>query len=271
MRQLFLDEYLREKDTEEIPEKLVSQIKIINWNIAHPSLSRTHRIAHWLETREENILILTETSDSPGCAFLHDRLESFGFNVLFPKKEKDFGAILAFKGFEAQEFKTDLEILPHRAPAIICRTPIGEIGIIGVYVPSSVTRNEIDGKKAKFQQEFTKMIAREIKKKPNLVVCGDLNVLEPNHQPHYSFLRDWEYRFYESFKENGLVDAFRLFYPDVCEYSWYGREGYGYRYDHCFISKNISRYIKLCQYLHEPRENRLSDHSAMLLQLNFTA
>lgn len=269
MRQLFLDEYLRKKDGEEIPKKVVSKLTIINWNIAHPSLIRAHKIANWLEDRQENILILTETSDSPGCNFLSDRLESFGFKLVFPKKEKDFGAILAFRGFEAREPQIGLDFLPHRAPAIFCQTAIGKLCIIGVYVPSSVSRKEINGKKEKFQKKFTKTIFEQKQKLPNLVVCGDLNVLEPSHQPRYSFLRDWEYEFYKSFGENGFIDAFRLFYPDVCEYSWYGREGYGYRYDHCFVTKELKKYTKLCEYVHEPRKNRLSDHSAMILWLDF--
>lgn len=269
MRQLFLDEYLKKKGGEEIPKKVVSNLNIVNWNIAHPSLIRARKIADWLENRQENILILTETSDSPGCNFLSDRLESFGFKLIFPKKEKDFGAILAFRGFEAQELQISLDFLPHRAPAIFCQTSISKLGIVGVYIPSSVSRNEINGKKEKFQKGFTKMILEQKQKLSNLVVCGDLNVLEPSHQPHYSFLRDWEYKFYESFAKSGFIDAFRFFYPDACEYSWYGREGYGYRYDHCFVTKELKKYTELCEYLHEPRKNRLSDHSAMILELDF--
>lgn len=269
MRQLFLDEFLRKKDRKRTPEKEFSKLSIVNWNVAHPSLIRARKIADWLENRQENIFILTETSDSPGCDFLSDRLESLGFKVLFPKKEKDFGAMLAFRELEAQELQACLDFLPHRAPAIFCKTPIGKIGIIGVYVPSSVSRNEVNGKKEKFQREFTKGIFEQKQNLSNLVVCGDLNVLEPRHQPHYSFLRNWEYEFYKSFEKNGFFDAFRLFYPDVCEYSWYGREGYGYRYDHCFATKELKKYTKSCEYFHEPRKNRLSDHSAMILELDF--
>ena len=266
MRQLFIDEYLRKKRR---PKKIVPQLKILNWNIAHPSLTRAKRIASWLEPQAANVLILTETSNSPGCKFLYDRLESLGFKIIFSPKEKDFGAMLAFKEFKAQELWLGLNFLPHRAPAIICDTPVGTIGIIGVYVPSSVSRKEINGKKERFQKEFTKALSKQKQKLPNLIVCGDLNVLEPNHQPHYQFLRDWEYEFYESFGQIGFIDAFRLFYPDICEYSWYGREGYGYRYDHCFVSKELEKYINACYYIHEPRKNRLSDHSAMILKMNF--
>lgn len=263
-RQLFLDECPK-KDL----RRIANQLKVLNWNIAHPSLSRAHKIANWLETRQENIIILTETGDFPGSQFLSDRLESWGFKTLFPTKEKDFGVLLAFRGFKDLEFPVGLSFLPHRAPAIICQTPTGRVGIIGVYVPSSVSRGEINGKKEKFQKEFTKILADQKQTLPNLIVCGDLNVLEPSHQPHYSFLRDWEYEFYNSFEKNGFIDVFRLFYPEVCEYSWYGRGGFGYRYDHCFVSNELKKYAKLCQYLHKPRENRLSDHSAMILELDF--
>jgi len=269
MRQIFLDEYLRQKKGGRKLEKTINQLTILNWNIAHPSLIRAYKISEWIERQENNILILTETSDSPGCNFLADRLESLGFTVIFNKKEDDFGSMLAFRDFVGKTLNIGLAFLPHRVPAIICNTPIGELGIIGVYVPSSVSRKEINGKKERFQKEFTKVLSEQKQKLPNLIVCGDLNVLEPNHQPHYSFLRNWEYEFYESFGQMGFVDAFRLFYPDICEYSWYGREGYGYRYDHSFISKELKKYTKSCCYIHEPRKNHLSDHSAMIIKMDF--
>jgi len=269
MRQIFLDEYLRKEGEEKKLEKTIRQLRILNWNIAHPSLTRAYKISEWIEKQENNILILTETSNSPGCNFLSDRLESLGFTVIFYKKEGDFGSILAFKDFVGKRLDVGLEFLSHRVPAIICSTRIGKLGIIGVYVPSSVSRKEINGKKEKFQKEFTKVLSEQKQKLPNLIVCGDLNVLEPNHQPHYSFLRDWEYEFYESFEQIGFIDAFRLFYPDICEYSWYGRKGYGYRYDHFFVSKELKKYTKSCYYIHEPRKNHLSDHSAMILKMDF--
>jgi exodeoxyribonuclease-3 len=63
--------------------------------------------------------------------------------------------------------------------------------------------------------------------------------------------------------EHGLTDAFRHLHPTAAEYSWVGRTGDGYRYDHVFCSASLCPLIASCQYVHEPREDGLSDHSAL--------
>ena len=104
---------------------------------------------------------------------------------------------------------------------------------------------------------------------PNFrIILGDFNILEPDHNPHYSFFEKWEYDFYRSLINNQFKDAFRVISPNTKEYSWVGLTGDGYRYDHCFVSENIASTIGKCFYFHEPRDIRLSDHSAIITQLN---
>lgn len=47
-----------------------------------------------------------------------------------------------------------------------------------------------------------------------------------------------------------------------------GRTGDGYRYDHAFCSHSLRDLITDCGYLHQPREQKLSDHSALTLRFN---
>jgi len=82
------------------------------------------------------------------------------------------------------------------------------------------------------------------------IVLGDLNVLEPGHWPRYPFFAPFEYDFYRALAEaHRLTDVFRHLHPDAAEYSWAGRAGDG------------------DGYLHQPREDRLSDHSALTMRL----
>jgi exodeoxyribonuclease III len=98
------------------------------------------------------------------------------------------------------------------------------------------------------------------------IVAGDLNILEPGHQPRYPFFAPFEYDFYQALAgTHGLTDAFRHLHPHDTEYSWVGRTGDGYRYDHAFCSRTLSDLITDCQYLHQPRHDKLSDHSALTI------
>lgn len=69
-------------------------------------------------------------------------------------------------------------------------------------------------------------------------------------------------------EQNFLFDSFRHLNPQKKDYSWVGRTGDGYRYDHCFVSNDLSSSVEKCYYLHEPRNERLSDHAAIILNLN---
>ena len=66
---------------------------------------------------------------------------------------------------------------------------------------------------------------------------------------------------------HGLTDAFLHLQPHDGEYSWVGRTGDGYRYDHAFCSRSLRDLITACRYLHQPREEKLSDHSALTVRL----
>jgi exodeoxyribonuclease-3 len=101
-----------------------------------------------------------------------------------------------------------------------------------------------------------------------VVLAGDLNVLEPDHRPHYRFFADFEYDFYRSLTaRHELVDAYRHQHPDTIDHSWVGRTGDGYRYDHAFCAATLADRITDCGYDHTPRLTTLSDHSALTMQL----
>jgi len=101
------------------------------------------------------------------------------------------------------------------------------------------------------------------------ILMGDLNILEPDHQPHYPFFAPFEYGFYQCLLEEfEMVDAFRHVNPMLVEHSWVGRTGDGYRYDHIFCSRSLIEALRACAYIAEPRLSRLSDHSALTVSLN---
>jgi hypothetical protein len=69
------------------------------------------------------------------------------------------------------------------------------------------------------------------------VFLGDLNILEPGHKPRYPFFAPYEYGFYQALVTDlNMTDCFRHHCGDALEYSWVGRTGDGYRYDHAFCS-----------------------------------
>ena len=62
-------------------------------------------------------------------------------------------------------------------------------------------------------------------------------------------------------------DAYKYCNPDKQEYSWVGRTNDGYRYDYAFVSADLRDNIAGCKYIHDTRKNGLTDHSAIIMEL----
>lgn len=248
-----------------------AHFKILNWNIRNPSLDRAKAQANWIIETGADVVTLTEAKHSAGCAAICDSLNHNGFDVFRPDSELgDYGVIVATKSKHGRRLRLDASFLPNRIGAISCKTGLGPLRIVGLYVPSRgpSARRNID--KRAFQDQITNLLPAWLGKRKNgrIIVTGDLNVLERNHIPRYQVFGEWEYSFYDAFVRLGLVDAYRLLYPDEHEYSWVGRSGSGYRFDHFFVSNHLSGLVLNCSYIHSVRASKLSDHSAMCLELN---
>lgn len=249
-----------------------NSLQIFCWNVANPSLKRATIQAEWLRKTNSNILILTECKNSEGCRFFEKYFLAYGYEVMFPKpKDNEYGVLIASKiKTNAALFSNNVTFLNSRIASITIKHPSLNvpIEIIGLYVPSRDVSEDKITKKKKFIQNVISAFANTNTSKYR-IFCGDFNVLEPNHFPHYPFFQDWEYNFYSTLSKHELIDAYRYLHPTEQEYSWVGRTGDGYRYDHFFVSRELTQYVKKCFYLHDPRDEKLSDHSAIIGELQF--
>jgi exodeoxyribonuclease-3 len=164
------------------------------------------------------------------------------------------------------DFGERIGYLPARAAAVTVAIPSGPIEIIGAYVPSrDASSDKTDRKRKWLHACITGLAARPAER---TVFLGDLNILEPGHQPHYRFFAEFEYDFYRRLTTDcGLIDAFRAVHPDLVEHSWVGRTGDGYRYDHLHTSTDLTATVLDCTYIHQPRLDRLTDHSGLSARL----
>jgi exodeoxyribonuclease-3 len=246
----------------------VSELSLLTLNIANPSPERAQRQLDWLATRDEQVLVLTETKDSAGCRLLADAFTAAGYHVTIPKPDNgEYGVMIASTIMaNTHDFGSRVGYLPSRTAAITLNAPTGPIHVIGAYVPSRDAGTE----KTERKRKWLAACHAALTSRPAgaVVFLGDLNVLEPGHQPRYPFFAPFEYDFYRQLTDDcGLVDAFRTLHPDTVEHSWVGRTGDGYRYDHTHCTPDLADKLLACDYLHQPRLDRLTDHSALTARL----
>lgn len=258
-------------------------LKIMTLNIGNPSLQRAKRQIEWIESREEDIFVLTETKLSEGCLFLEEHFAERGatlfdlgkepeFSVFFPKSQTGDLGVMVLSRFPILRSSTcfgEDDPFFSRMVDVVVDFHGKEVGIMGLYVPSRDSTPEKIARKKRFAVRYL-LYLKQISTNRTIpyVICGDLNILERNHIPHYKNFLSWEYDFYDRFEHFGYTDAFRFMHPDAKEYSWVGRTNDGYRYDHCFISKELESHLMNCTYLHETREIPITDHSGMTMMVD---
>src|SRR5215469_6237078 len=237
-------------------------LSLLTLNIGNPSPDRARRQLAWLIRREEDVLVLTEAKASAGCRLLAEEFTAAGYAVHYPQPGPgEYGTMIVSTVLATPDdgFGDRVGYLPSRAAAVILPAPAGALRVIGLYVPArdaSVGKTE---RKRKWLAACDAALAAALVEMP-AIVLGDLNVLEPAHRPAYPFFEPFEYDFYRGLVcAHGLTDAFRQLHPDDAEYSWAGRVGDGYRYDHALCCQSLASRITACDYLHQPRFDGLSD------------
>jgi exodeoxyribonuclease-3 len=244
---------------------------MLTLNIGSPSAERAHRQLAWLATRHEDVLVLTETRASEGCRHLADAFRTAGYAVLYPKPgPTEYGVMVVSKlPVRADPIMETVTYLPNRVTGVQISTQMGLVRVLGTYVPTRDATADRTERKRRWLSEFSTALATGglADAGAQTVVLGDLNVIEPDHEPAYTTFRWFEYDFYRGLTDrHGLVDAYRHLNPDRVEHSWIGRTGDGYRYDHAHCSKELAEELVDCEYVHEPRTTRLTDHSGLSLQ-----
>jgi exonuclease III len=95
------------------------------------------------------------------------------------------------------------------------------------------------------------------------VLIGDFNIgLKSDCQGSTLTFSD---KFNEFFDTYGWKDLWRS-RNEATEYSWYSAAGNGFRIDHAIGSPDLLP-VQDCKYSHREREEKLSDHSMLLLQI----
>jgi exodeoxyribonuclease-3 len=224
-------------------------------------MARAERQLKWLGERDEDLFVLTETTGQSGSELLAERLRGAGWTVRAPvPRQGERGVMICSRLAVRVKSPPLVNYLSERVEVV----SVGGLEVIGVYAPSRDESAERIARKRRFLAELITVVGS--KERPQSVLIGDLNIVEPTQRQSGIFY-DWEYELYEELPKLGWLDAYRALHPNRFELSWVDGEGHGYRFDHAFISGELAGRMLRCEYVHETRESDLSDHSAMVVEI----
>jgi len=246
-------------------------VRLMLFNAQHAAPGRARRQAAWIAAQEDaDLVVITEVGAGPGGQALIEALGEHGYSRVLASEPAapDYRAVLGSRGPALTPLPTGIGVLAHRGPAAAVTAGGQTVGVLGLYVPSRGPKQRRNESKRAFQDAVAAALPGFLTQFTGpVIVAGDLNVVEPGHQPHLPVFGAWEYAFYRSFTDAGMTDAYRARHPATWEHSWFGRSGNGYRIDHIFITRQHTGQVHGCSYFQAPRQLGLTDHAAMTLTL----
>ena len=143
------------------------------------------------------------------------------------------------------------------------------LGIVGIYAPLPNNFGAPAGLQRRFWAGVHELMARRAEER--LILLGDFNICAPGADgPNRLPCCDA----FEALPTFGWVDAWRAVNPDASDFSYVDltrKARTEWRIDHAFVSPPLAGHVGACRYSHVEREQGLSDHSILLLDLHDSA
>lgn len=243
-------------------------LRMLTLNISGPSVERAERLLDYLIEMDCDVMVLTETRANVGTEMLIRSFTDAGYliDATVPEIPGERGAAIVRRMPGRANIPTPGVDLAHRLS--VCEL-VGRKGptLLGAYVPSRDASPMKLARKRTFLTQMGECLER-LAERENVVLLGDLNVIERDHLPRYPSFRSWEYEVFDKMTAFGLRDVYSELHPGVQAHSWIGRKGAGYRYDYAFVSAPLLDSVRSCEYLHQPRSLGISDHAALLMTMD---
>ena len=259
-------------------------IKISTFNINSIKM-RSTIVTNWLDESKTDILLMQETK-SIDENFPHKEFEDKGFNVIFSGQKAYNGVAIASK-FKIEEISRNLPIYNDDElkddQARFLHVKILNINIICLYLPNG---NPAPGLKFDYKINWMKRLIKYSSDIYNnnepLIFGGDFNVIQNNNDCYdiSKWLDDALYledtrKLMKEIINIGLLDSYRIKYPDSREYSFWDyqagawQKDNGIRIDFLLISPEIVDLLEDVGIDKNPRGlSKPSDHTPVWLTIN---
>jgi exodeoxyribonuclease III len=228
-------------------------LKIISWNIQQGGGSRLYGIINALINGGFDMIALSEFKNNAIGQKLKEALakNGFTFQCNTPANSDENSVLIASK------LSGQKELYPNADPNFpnnIVTAKYSAFNLMAVYLPHK--------KKHSLLPYLTQTASEST---VPFIIVGDYNTGKNFiDQKGDSF---WYQSEIQQLESNNYLDAFRHIHGNIEEYSWFSHQGNGYRYDHTYVHESLLPIVKKCYFLHEWRQNKLSDHSPMVLEL----
>lgn len=226
-------------------------MKLISWNVNGIRAIAKKGFTDTMLSFGADIVCLQETKAQPG-QLTPDITGIDGYKSYFHSAErKGYSGTAVYSKAEPLSVSYGLgeDRFDHEGRTI--ELDFGDFILYNIYFPNGGLGPERLAFKLDFYECFLARITRQLGEGRNIIVCGDVNtahreidLANPGANAQISGFMPIERAYIDLFAEKGLVDSYRLLYPDTINmYTWWSYKTFarnrnaGWRIDYFFVNE----------------------------------
>ena len=224
-------------------------MKFISWNVNGIRACMTKGFMDFFKEVDADIFCLQETKLQAGQIEMN--LEGYHQYWNYAEK-KGYSGTAIFTKKEPISVAYGLGIEEHDKEGRVITLEFDDFYFITVYTPNSQTELARLSYRMTWEDDFKKYLKKLEEKKP-VIFCGDLNVAHkeidlknPKTNRKNAGFTDEERAKFTELVNDGFIDTFRYFYPEMEEiYSWWSyrfkarEKNAGWRIDYFMVSSSL--------------------------------
>lgn len=224
-------------------------MKLISWNVNGIRACLQKGFMDFFNEIDADVFCLQETKLSEGQL----ELELPGYHQYWNYAEKKgYSGTAIFTKQEPISVTYGIDVEEHDHEGRVITAEFGEFYLVTVYTPNSQRELTRLSYRMEWEAAFLAYV-KGLSEKKSVIFCGDLNVAHkeidlknPKTNRKNAGFTDEERACFTTVVENGFIDTFRHFYPDVTDaYSWWSYMGgaraknVGWRIDYFVASEDL--------------------------------
>lgn len=253
-------------------------IRITSWNVNGIRAAIKKGLWAWVEDHQPDILCLQEIKAREEQLPEPERVIAGYQSAWNPAERPGYSGVAVYSRVQPSTISAGMGDAEFDVEGRVLRLDMADVTLFNVYFPNGQRGHDRVDYKLRFYEGLLQLSDSLMNEGRKIIITGDFNtahqeidLANPKENAQTSGFLPEERRWLDIYHDHGLVDAYRVLYPERVQYTWWtylfkARErNIGWRIDAFYVSQNLLSQVRDVQILDEVKG---SDHCPVSLDLD---
>ncbi len=259
----------------------MKKLKIVSYNVNGVRAALKKDLLGWLEIEKPDVFCMQETKAQMDQVD-PEIFKALGYEYQYwhSAEKKGYSGVATFSKVKADNVVEGMKMEKYDVEGRLLRTDFGDVTLLNCYFPSGSSGEARHDYKMEFLHDLRPWVDKLLKKRKNVVLVGDYNVVHqdidihnPTRKDKPSGFRPEERQWMDDWFEKDFIDAFRQIKGNVEDhFTWWSyragsrKRNKGWRIDYISVSKALKKRILDAK---QHNEAVHSDHCPISMELSW--